>query len=204
MKKFYILRYEYYGKKMPFGMDILNPGCDIIRCEELDVSGMKASFMDMNVKIFADSELQDIEGVGTRILVSKKFRDIVQKEELKGLLYNEIVEYKYAKLNKEVETVLKKVNEIFVYKPIWPELEWKLSPKSGCKLERECQKCKWEEWTSPINGIWIEQEDLPDVDFLRIREMPGLILISEKAKSALEKGEISNMRTILSTDFKPT
>ena len=185
-------------------MDILLPGCERISCKELAINGLKPACVDMNIKILADSELQDIESAGTRILVSKKFRDIVNKEGLKGLLYNEVVEYKYSQLNKEIESVLNKVNEIFDYKPIWPEFEWKLSPDSGCRLARKCHKCNWEEWTSPVNGIWIEQEDLPDVDFLRIREMPGVIIISEKAKLALEQGEISNIKTILSTDFQPT
>lgn len=65
------MRYESHGEKRAFGVDISVPGCDIIRCKELDISGAKASFKDINIKVLADSELQDIEGGGFRVLVSK-------------------------------------------------------------------------------------------------------------------------------------
>ena len=73
---------------------------------------------------------------------------------------------------------------------------------SGIEMLRECGDCGLTEYSAFKNGIVVDTSSYDGSDFFAVVEFPKYILVSERAKSVIERSRLTNVSFVESTALK--
>lgn len=190
----------------PFGPVEENLGCVVIRCAHCGVVGavphLKGGKVPLEIGIYDVCYLDDIEQPFTRLVVSKKFRDAVAGNRLTGIEFYQPVGYVIKTTKKGADEMIRKCRDEFQFEAIHVTGRGgSIAQTSNVKLSNSCEKCGWEEWTLPENGIYVDQKQWDRSDFFYVDEF-GAMLMSQKAVGALSEAKLSSFGASPAEDFR--
>jgi len=132
-------------------------------------------------------------GAGFTLMVSERFKQIYEREELKGIKRFEPVEI--------VRVGTRKTGDLPPGLPTYYliEIVWgganrdDIASKIVWKREPTCSYCRIDGYKIKFEGIVIEEGSWTGVDIFKARGAPGQILVSERFKEVVEKYGLKNV-----------
>lgn len=194
---FYLLRRPARkDDRVPLGVSEEHQGCIIVRCAHCGVIGVLphriGGKVDLEIEIKDVAYLDDIEQAFTKLLVSKKYRDAVMSHGLTGIEFYPPLGYRLKTKKKGAEEMIIKCRDHFQFQAIHVTGRGgSIAKTSGVRLRKSCEKCGWEEWTLPENGIYVDEKQWDGTDFFYVDEF-GSMLMSQRAVDALSQAQLSN------------
>ena len=191
----------------PFDVTDAHPGCVLFNCPVCETQGVwpkaRSERTDIEIRIRDVGVLEDIEQVFTSFIVSKKFVRACQSAKLSGIEFYRPLRYLVDTNRSGADELVLRCQNEMKYRAI--DITGRggsIAQTSNLKLLKACTACGWEEWSSPQNGIFIDEQQWDGSDFFFVNEI-DMILMTDQAVRILNNAKLSNFGTQPAEDYRP-